>query len=168
MDIAALLATRGHLLLTSPHRQDIDQLVDLALQSDSHIGVADRNLPLLASLTVAENVALPGMYHRNLTPEQVAQRLDAPARAIGVEKAWDLLPANLAKRDMMRVKILRCLARDCGVLLLPMPAAKDVEAALEAIGAENVGVRLWVACLDKHAADYAAFGLNLVSLRTAS
>lgn len=167
MDIAALLATRGHLLVAAPGRRELVQLADLARQSDSHIGVAGRDLPLLDALTVGENIALPAMYHHGLTPEQVIRRLEGPARALGLDGAMDLRPANLAKRDVMRAKMLRCLARGCGVLLLMQPAPADVGASLEALEADGGGVRLWAACLGKDAADYAPFDLNPVSLRTA-
>ena len=167
MDIAALLATRGHLLVAAPGRRELVQLADLARQSDSHIGVAGRDLPLLDALTVGENIALPAMYHHGLNPEQVIRRLEGAARALGLEESMDLRPANLAKRDVVRAKMLRCLARGCGVLLMMQPAPADVEAALEALAAYGGGVRLWAACLDKDTPDFEGFGLNPVSLRTA-
>ena len=168
MDITGLLAAKGHLLLVATGKGQIQQLVDLAQQSDSHIGVAGQGHPLLAGLTVAENIALPAMYHRNLSPEKVLAGLAAPIQALGVERTMELKPANLGKRDVLRIKILRCLARGCGVLLMPSPAPTDMSTALAALEAMNTGVRLWAVCLERQAPGYARCNLNPVSLREAS
>ena len=129
--------------------------------------MAGRDLPLLDALTVGENIALPAMYHHGLSPEQIIRRLEGAARALGLDESMDLRPANLTRRDMVRAKMLRSLARGCGVLLLPQPVPSDVGAALEALTADGGGVRLWAACLEKDAPDFAGFDLNPVSLRTA-
>lgn len=164
MDLAELLASRGDLLLLAGTRADVQQLVDLALQSGSHIGVAGRGQPLLSALSVAENVALPAMYHRNLPLEKVVRRLAAPAEALGLDAVMDLRPANLDRNATLRAKILRCLARECGVLLLPAPPPNEAVAARDAIAAHGGGVRLWVACLSKDRDAYAGLNLQPVTL----
>ncbi|BBD07595.1 hypothetical protein [Desulfovibrio ferrophilus] len=165
MDIATLLAETTDLLLTASNKGGIQQLVDLSLQTDFHIGVVGRRYPLLEELTVEENIALPGMYHRNLNPQQVIERLQGPLEILDLLGALSQRPTNLSRRDTLKVKLLRCLGQDSGIILLPTPGVEDVTQAFEAAQALKNGVRIWVACLDKTAPAYDQFNLKPMALQ---
>lgn len=164
MDIAVLLTETEHLLLTAPRKGPVQQLTDLAMQTDFHIGVMGRRTPLLAELSVAENIALPGMYHRNLSPRQICERLREPIAALGLETILDHSPARLTRDEAFKVKLLRCLGQDSGIILMPTPATDDVGRAFKAVNALGGGIRLWIAALEKTAAAYAVFDLKPIAL----
>lgn len=167
MDIAALLTESEHLLLTTPHKGRVQQLTDLALQTDFQIGVMSRRTPLLAELSVAENIALPGMYHRNLSPRQVCERLREPIAALGLEAALDSSPTRLSRDETFKTALLRCLGQDSGIILMPTPSTEDVARALKAVNALAGGIRLWIAALDKSASAYEEFDLKPIALEGA-
>jgi phospholipid/cholesterol/gamma-HCH transport system ATP-binding protein len=73
---------------------------------------------LLGRLSVAENIALPLLYHEDLDPEQVRIRVDGLLRLADLEGLGDLLPSRLTLALRQRVALLRSLAAPVRVLFL--------------------------------------------------
>ncbi len=160
MNISALLAQDGHLLITTRTRGMLQQLTDLARQSGDHICAVTPGSPLLAELTVAENIALPGMYHLNLPLAKVLASLGDALGSLGLDDKLDARPANLSRRDALRVQLLRCAVLGSSIVLLQAPRPEDARQALRAMDALSRPMRLWVACLERHAPQFAALGLR--------
>jgi len=164
MDIAVLQTETDHLLLTAPAKGGLQHLEDQALQAEPRVGVMSSRYPLLAGLSVAENIALPGMYHRNLALEQVLERLAGPVEALDMGRALGQRPENLSHEEAFKARLLRCLGQDSGIILLPSPHVREVARALRAVEALDGNLRLWIACLDKAAPAYSLFGLKPIDL----
>lgn len=98
--------------------------------------------PLIANLTVLENVALMAEYHRHLP----ARRAEPEARALleRLELGWaaDLRPGRLGPEQAFGAQLARAAARQGARLVLVEPFvmlagaadAAPVRAALEALG----------------------------------
>ena len=94
MNISALLAQDGHLLITTRTKGTLQQLTDLARQSGNHICAVTPGSPLIADLTVAENIALPGMYHLNLSLARIMETLGGAISALGLDAVMDAPPGQ--------------------------------------------------------------------------
>lgn len=160
MNISALLAQDGHLLITTRTKGMLQQLTDLARQSGNHICAVTPGSPLIADLTVAENIALPGMYHLNLSLARIMETLGGAVAALGLDAVLDARPANLSRRDALKAQILRCVVQGSSIVLLQAPRADDAEQALAAIQLLDRPMRLWVACLQRHAAQFSDLPLR--------
>jgi phospholipid/cholesterol/gamma-HCH transport system ATP-binding protein len=87
------------------------------------IAMVFQNAALLASLTVAENVALRLREHRTHRPADIARIVRNVLEQVELAGAEDKLPAELSGGMRKRVAIARALAVDPEVILYDEPTA---------------------------------------------
>ena len=116
--LAGLLKpTEGRVLLDG---KDIYALSDgeLSRLRNKHIGVVPQGRSALDSLTVLENVLLPGaLYGGAHRPETAAVWLER----FGIAGLADARPAQLSGGELRRVALARALASDCEIILADEP-----------------------------------------------
>ena len=167
MDFSYWLNLEEDLLLTAGKPGRIQQLVDLAHQSNFHIGIISTDYPLLSHLTVAENAALSSMYHQNLSLTQVRKRIDEAVHALGMERAMDRDTPGLDRWDTLKAHLLRCVANNNSVIAMHRPSHAETEAMLGWLRSLSRRPRLWVVCLGKHAPAYQDFPLKKIPIEDA-
>jgi putative ABC transport system ATP-binding protein len=72
-------------------------------------------------LTVAENVALPLRYHKNLPPVEAAPAIESLLELTELKPLADVTPANLPRSWLKRVGLARALTLRPEILLLDNP-----------------------------------------------
>ena len=85
------------------------------------MGFAFENAALFHYLTVAENVALPLRYHRNLAPNDGARAIDQLLEVTGLKPMADAMPATLPRSWLKRAGLARALALQPDILLADNP-----------------------------------------------
>jgi ABC-type transporter Mla maintaining outer membrane lipid asymmetry ATPase subunit MlaF len=78
---------------------------------------------LFNQLTIAENIALPLRYHKDLEPGAAAEEVKALLEVMELTPLADLTPANVAANWRSRVALARALALKPELLLLDNPQA---------------------------------------------
>ena len=73
------------------------------------------------NFTIAENVALPLRYHRNLPIEEMADTVETLLELLEINDYADLTPANVAASWRQRVALARALVLKPELLLLDNP-----------------------------------------------
>ena len=99
-----------------------------------------QNAALLASLTVAENVALRMREHRTDDPQRIAQIVREVLEAVELGGTEDKYPGELSGGMRKRVAIARALAVDPEIILYDEPTADLDPILTEEIG--NLIVRI--------------------------
>lgn len=165
MDISRLLTTQNDLLITCDDEAVFAQLTDLALQTDSQIGLASSQYPLLSTLSMADNITLSAQYHRNAGPEQVLDILAPALSELQLSATIDELPVHLDKQTRSRGILLRTIAQGASILLMAYPAPQDVDDALRAAAALESKLRMWIICRESNAGDFSGFNLETMKLR---
>jgi putative ABC transport system ATP-binding protein len=72
-------------------------------------------------LTIAENVALPLRYHKNLTPEAAGKEIAELLELTELKAVADVMPANLPRAWLRRAGLARALTLRPEILLLDNP-----------------------------------------------
>ena len=85
------------------------------------MGFIFESAALFHYLTVAENVALPLRYHRNLQPEEAAKGIDELLELTELKPIADVTPANLPRSWHKRAGLARALTLRPEILLLDNP-----------------------------------------------
>lgn len=85
------------------------------------MGFIFENALLFHYLTVAENVALPLRYHKNLNPQEAAQAIDELLELTELKPIADVTPANLPRSWVKRAGLARALTLRPEILLLDNP-----------------------------------------------
>lgn len=93
------------------------------------IGFVFQQFFLIPTLTVLENVRLPGLFARTETEERARELLTM----VGLEKRLDHLSGELSGGEMQRVAIARSLINDPPILLADEPTGN-----LDSHNAENI------------------------------
>jgi ABC-type transporter Mla maintaining outer membrane lipid asymmetry ATPase subunit MlaF len=109
---------------------------------------------LFNQLTIAENVALPLRYRKNLAAEDGAQPVAAMLELLELTPLADVTPANLAAHWRQRAALARALILQPEVLLLDNP--------LTGLGARHQ--QWWLQFLDRLAHGHEWFGGGPVTL----
>jgi ABC-type transporter Mla maintaining outer membrane lipid asymmetry ATPase subunit MlaF len=85
------------------------------------MGFVFENSPLFHYLSVAENVALPLRYHKNLQADEAAKAIDKLLEATQLKAIADVTPANLPRSWHKRAGLARALTLQLEILLLDNP-----------------------------------------------
>ncbi len=99
-------------------------------------------------LTVAENVALPLRYQKNLTAAEAAQEANALLELMELTPLADVTPANVAANWRQRAALARALVLKPELLLLDNPLA--------GLGARHL--QWWLRFLDQLSRGHEHFG----------
>jgi phospholipid/cholesterol/gamma-HCH transport system ATP-binding protein len=104
-------------------------------QARKHIGVLFQSGALLASLTIAENVALPLEEFTDLPLELIDEIVQMKLDLVKLGRFGHLMPAQLSGGMLKRAGLARAIAMDPKILLCDEPcAALDPKTALEIDG----------------------------------
>jgi len=87
------------------------------------VGFVFQNSALYDSLTVAENVAFPLKYHRQMSPQQRHDRAIEILSQVGMDGAATKLPTEISGGMKKRVGLARALALDPEIMLYDEPTA---------------------------------------------
>jgi ABC-type transporter Mla maintaining outer membrane lipid asymmetry ATPase subunit MlaF len=125
-------------------------LLDVRLR----IGLVFDGGKLLNHLTVAENVALPIGYHRDIDDDETGAEVERLLNATGLTLWAERMPGTVSRNWQQRVGLARALALKPEVLLLDSP--------LSGLDPREVG--WWVEFLGQLAAGHPLFGGRAVTL----
>lgn len=130
----AALPDHGDVRVGGQRTEDV--ATDMAwLASLDRFGIVTERAVLLDGFSIAGNLALPITVEVDPMADDVRRRVDALARAVGLDVAGlDRQAANLAPLERMRVHLARALATDPQTLLLEQPTATLDAAASRAFG----------------------------------
>ncbi len=148
---AAEPATSGQLLVFGRNVAKIRPSQVPALRRA--IGVVFQDFKLLPHRTVFENVAFP-LEVRGLAPKDVARKVSAMLRSVGLELKAARFPLSLSGGEQQRVAVARALVGDPALLLADEPTGNlDPERTLEVMdlieGAAARGTTVVVATHDR-------------------
>ena len=87
------------------------------------VGFVFQGGQLFNQLTIAENVALPLCYQKNLTPDAAAPEVNGLLELMELSPLADVTPANVAANWRQRAALARALILKPEVLLLDNPLA---------------------------------------------
>jgi ABC-type transporter Mla maintaining outer membrane lipid asymmetry ATPase subunit MlaF len=103
--------------------QDPQNFDETHLQQRLRIGVVLENAQLFSHLTIAENVALPLRYHKNLTAAEAEAETKSLLDLMELSPLADVTPANVAASWRRRAALARALILKPELLLLDNPLA---------------------------------------------
>lgn len=87
------------------------------------IGFLFQNAALFDSISVGENVAFPMRRHTDMSDVEIRVRAKEKLAAVGLEKEYDKMPADLSGGMRKRAGLARALALDPKILLVDEPSA---------------------------------------------
>jgi ABC-type transporter Mla maintaining outer membrane lipid asymmetry ATPase subunit MlaF len=103
------------------------------------VGFVFQDGQLFNQLTIAENVALPLRYQKNLTPDAAVPEVNGLLELMELSPLADVMPANVAANWRQRAALARALILKPEILLLDNPLA--------GLGARHV--HWWLRFLDQ-------------------
>jgi ABC-type transporter Mla maintaining outer membrane lipid asymmetry ATPase subunit MlaF len=120
------------------------------------VGFVSENTHLFDYLTVAENIALPLRYHKNLGADEALESVDELLELMELKPLAGMRPANLTRNWHKRAGLARALALQPDVLLIDNP--------LRLLDAWQSS--WWLRFLDELARGYKWFGNKPVTVVT--
>lgn len=166
--IRTLTAKRRHLLITANDEETIANLRQACISSNLHVCLIGERLPMLANLSVMENIALGPMYHEHISLEECRDRLDSQIEILGLTSLLNLRREALSRPQRMKAQLLRCLANGASFVLLESPPRSDCEVLHRALGVLDTSISLWVCCLSTEQDVYSSMGYPTIDLGTVS
>jgi phospholipid/cholesterol/gamma-HCH transport system ATP-binding protein len=88
-----------------------------------HMGFLFQNAALFDSMTVGENVEFPMRRHTDWSHRAIRERATQKLAAVGLEKDYDKMPADLSGGMRKRAGLARAMALDPAILLVDEPSA---------------------------------------------
>ncbi len=168
ISLFSLTAAHKHLLVTAPDESAIHRLKEMAVQSDFHVGMISDRLPLLANLSALENIVLGCMYHKHMSLKACQEIMTPAIRQLDLEWIMESRQHLLSRPQMLKVQLLRCLANDCGFVLLDTPPRQDCDILERALATLDAGIFLWVCCLSTEQDAYTSLGYTRIDLELSS
>lgn len=87
------------------------------------LGFLFQSAALFDSISVGENVAFPLRRHSDLADAEIRQHAQEKLKAVGLEKEYDRMPAELSGGMRKRAGLARAMALDPRILLVDEPSA---------------------------------------------
>jgi phospholipid/cholesterol/gamma-HCH transport system ATP-binding protein len=87
------------------------------------MGFLFQNSALFDSISVGENVAFPLRRHTDWADSKIRETARARLKAVGLEKDYDKMPADLSGGMKKRAGLARAMALDPDILLVDEPSA---------------------------------------------
>ena len=104
--------------------QDITTLAGRELADlRKHMGFLFQNAALFDSMSVGENVAFPMRRHTDWSDGDIRERAQRKLEAVGLDKDFDKMPADLSGGMKKRAALARAMALDPPILLVDEPSA---------------------------------------------
>jgi len=100
-------------------RLDRHGLADVRKQ----MGFLFQNAALFDSMTVGDNVAFPMRRHTDLSEGDIRERARQKLAAVGLQRDYDKMPADLSGGMKKRAGLARAMALDPSLLLVDEPSA---------------------------------------------
>ena len=147
---------------------DVSKLDDDALSNHRlhNLGFVFQSFHLIPQLDVAENIALP-MFYDGEDDDRARERVEALARAVGMENRLLHHPYELSGGQRQRVAIARALANDPPVILadeptgnLDTPTSKQIMKLLTELNEQGRTILMVT-----HEEDIAAYARSRIVLR---
>ena len=88
-----------------------------------HMGFLFQNAALFDSMSVGDNVAFPLRRHSKLSDGEIRERSRKKLADVGLEDAYDKMPADLSGGMKKRAGLARAMALDPAILLVDEPSA---------------------------------------------
>jgi phospholipid/cholesterol/gamma-HCH transport system ATP-binding protein len=88
-----------------------------------HMGFLFQNAALFDSMTVGDNVAFPLRRHTDLADKDIRDRAKQKLADVGLEQAFDKMPADLSGGMKKRAGLARAMALEPSILLVDEPSA---------------------------------------------
>jgi phospholipid/cholesterol/gamma-HCH transport system ATP-binding protein len=106
------------------HGKDVPRLSRRELaEVRRSMGFLFQNAALFDSITVGENVAFPLRRHTDWPDEKIRKIARDKLEAVGLEKDFDKMPADLSGGMKKRAGLARAMALDPDILLVDEPSA---------------------------------------------
>ena len=118
------------------------------------VGFVFQGGQLSNQLTIAQNVALPLRYRKNLTPEAAAPEVNELLELMELSPLADVTPSNIAANWRQRAALARALILKPEVLLLDNPQA----------GLQARHLQWWLRFLDQLSRGHGRFGGGSMTL----
>lgn len=104
--------------------QDISALSRRSLgEVRTHMGFLFQNAALFDSMSVGDNVAFPMRRHTKWSDRDIRERAAKKLADVGLETAYDKMPADLSGGMKKRAGLARAMALDPPILLVDEPSA---------------------------------------------
>lgn len=101
---------------------------------NKEVGFVFQSFNLISDLTVAENVALPLSYRKDLTKDQIKQAVKESLAKVNLENRGDHFPSQLSGGQQQRVAVARAIAGKPSIILADEPTgnldSKNAEAVM--------------------------------------
>jgi len=88
-----------------------------------HMGFLFQNSALFDSMSVGDNVAFPMRRHTDWPEQKIREQAQQKLAAVGLEKDYDKMPADLSGGMKKRAGLARAMALDPAILLVDEPSA---------------------------------------------
>jgi phospholipid/cholesterol/gamma-HCH transport system ATP-binding protein len=89
----------------------------------THMGFLFQNAALFDSMSVGDNVAFPMRRHTKLSDREIRERAGKKLADVGLDAAFDQMPAELSGGMKKRAGLARAMALDPPILLVDEPSA---------------------------------------------
>jgi ABC-type transporter Mla maintaining outer membrane lipid asymmetry ATPase subunit MlaF len=100
---------------------EVEMFDEARLADRLRLGFVFENGQLFNQLTIAENIALPLRYHKNLAAAETARGVEGLLELMELAPLADVTPANVSANWLQRAALARALALKPEVLLLDNP-----------------------------------------------